>query len=73
MGYTNADAEVDIAPDGSFTYATQVLGPTTGHVIYADKTANFYVTPGETSELCINLREMSRKVSKFHADAAPYG
>ena len=73
MGYTNADAEVDIAPDGSFTYATQVLGPTTGHVIYADKTANFYVTPGETSELCINLREMSRKFSKFHADAAPYG
>ena len=73
MGYTNADAEVDIAPDGSFTYTTQVLGPTTGHMIYADKTANFYVIPGETSDLCINLREMSRKVSKFHADAEPYG
>lgn len=69
----NGDYTLDIAPDGSFSYTLDVLGTLSATLIYCNWGMNFYMLPEETNEMCINIRELSRKASKFHTDAEPYG
>lgn len=33
----------------------------------------FFMEPGKTTEIYVNLREASRRKSKFHSEGKPYG
>ncbi|MBQ8520211.1 MAG: hypothetical protein IJ456_02270, partial [Bacteroides sp.] len=72
-GYTRGATEVELASDGSFTHTVDILGTASAAVFYAGCPANFYVAPGEVSEVCVNLRELSRKKSKLQAEGESYG
>lgn len=63
-----------LAPDGSFSHSFNVLGTSIVWVYYAEvaTTAEVFVAPNQTSEIYFNLREISRKQSKLHADTS-YG
>lgn len=69
----NGGYEIEIAPDGSFSHTLDVLGALSANLIYNNEAVSAIMLPGETCEMCINIRELSRKASKFHADAEPYG
>jgi thiol-disulfide isomerase/thioredoxin len=69
----NGGYEIEIAPDGSFSHTLDVLGALSANLIYNNEAVSAIMLPGETSEICINIREKSRKISKFHADVEPYG
>ena len=69
----NGGYEIEIASDGSFSHTLDVLGALSANLIYNNEAVSAIMLPGETSEICINIREKSRKTSKFHADAEPYG
>ncbi len=64
----------DIQPDGSFTQEVALLG-TTPCSIYTDMgtTLQCFMEPGQTTEVYINLREISRRSSKYHSQEKPYG
>ena len=70
-GYFN----ITLAPDGSFQHTLTLLGTSIAWVYYAGvaTTAEIFVAPNQTSEIYFNIREVSRKLSKLHADSAPYG
>lgn len=69
----NGDYSLEIAPDGSFNHTLDVLGALSANLIYNNDAVSFFMLPGDTNEVCINIREISRKASKYHADAEPYG
>ena len=69
----NGDYSLEIAPDGSFSQTLDVLGALSAFLVYNERSVSSFMLPGHTNEVCINIREQSRKVSKFHADAEPYG
>ena len=69
----NGGYEIEIAPDGSFSHTLDVLGALSANLIYNNEAVSAMMLPGETSEMCINIREQSRKRSKYHVDAESYG
>lgn len=64
-----------IEKDGSFSHTVSLPGVTATLVYLSGfrRSVEFFMAPGETSELYINCREMSRQRSKCHAEAEPYG
>lgn len=69
----HGEYSLKIAPDGSFSQTLDVLGALSAFLVYNERIVSSFMLPGQTNEVCINIREQSRKVSKFHADAEPYG
>ena len=69
----HGEYSLKIAPDGSFSQTLDVLGALSAFLVYNERSVSSFMLPGQTNEVCINIREQSRKVSKFHADAEPYG
>lgn len=68
------DIPLDIQPDGSFTKEVTLPG-TTPCTIYLGREhmLQFFMEPGKTTEIYVNLREASRRKSKFHSEGKPYG
>ena len=69
----HGEYSLKIAPDGSFSQTLDVLGALSAFLVYNERSVSSFMLPGQTNEVCINIREQSRKVSKFHADAESYG
>ncbi len=69
----NGGYEIEIASDGSFSHTLDVLGALSANLIYNNEAVSAMMLPGETCEMCINIREQSRKRSKYHVDAESYG
>ena len=69
----NSDYSLEIAHDGSFSYTLDVLGALSADLVYNQNHVSVMMLPGETNEVCINIREQSRKRSKYHADAESFG
>lgn len=67
----NSDVALDA--DGSFSCTLDVMGCAQVIVSYADNTTTIFAAPDEVSEVCINLRELSRMRSKYHWESEPYG
>ena len=65
--------ETTLDEDGSFSYDIDLLGMTRISLIYAENYIQIWGMPNETSELCINMPEITRRKSKIHADKASYG
>ncbi len=65
--------KTDIKQDGSFNITLPVMGTTLATANIFGSRFLFYVEPGQTSELYINLREISRRRSKYHKDQKDYG
>ena len=59
----NSDVALDA--DGSFSCTLDVMGCAQVIVSYADNTTTIFAAPDEVSEVCINLRELSRMRSKL--------
>ncbi len=75
VGYSG-DVEVKIEPDGTFAHTENVLGTTKSYLFLRgmmDSQIEIFLMPGQTSEVCLNIREAARIRSKFHADAESYG
>lgn len=64
---------IDIQSDGSFNLSFPVLGTTCASVFLFGTSVQCFVEPDKTTELYINLREISRQSSKFHSNDKPYG
>lgn len=68
------EVPIEAQPDGSFSGEVMLVGTTPCSIyIKGSKPIQLFMVPGETTELFINMRELSRRASKFHADAKPYG
>ena len=69
-----SEVVLDIQPDGSFTKEVTLPG-TTPCTIYLGREhmLQFFMEPGKTTEIYVNLREASRRKSKFHSEGKPYG
>lgn len=65
--------KTEIKRDGSFNITFPVMGTTAAAINLLGTDINFFVEPEQTSELYINLREISRKKSTFHKSKKPYG
>lgn len=64
---------LDIQPDGSFSTEAALVGTTPCSLYIGGDEVLFFMEPGKTTELYVNLREMSRRNSKFHKQDKPYG
>lgn len=69
-----SESSLSIQPDGSFFKEIALLS-TTPCMMYIGQGSpiQFFMEPGKTTELYINLREISRRASKFHSSQKPYG
>lgn len=65
--------ETTLDEDGSFSYDIDLLGMTRISLNYANNYIQIWGMPNETSEVCINMPEITRRKSKIHADKASYG
>lgn len=65
--------ETTLDEDGSFSYTINLLGMTKISLNYANNYIQIWGMPNETSEVCINMPEITRRKSKIHADKASYG
>lgn len=65
--------EATLEEDGSFSYTINLLGMTRISLNYAENYIQIWGMPNETSEVCINMPEITRRKSKIHADKASYG
>lgn len=72
IGYENA-IKADIQSDGSFSVTFDVTGTTTISTSIYGKKILFFVETAQTTEVFINLREISRQQSSYHKDSKPYG
>ena len=72
-GYENVELKCEA--DGSFTHTLPVLATSKAYAYNNGMGVHgeFFVAPGQTSEVYLNTREGSRLRSKFHAEKAPYG
>lgn len=69
-----SEGTLNIQPDGSFNYEVALMGTAPcGIYINNLNSIQFFMEPGKTTELYINLRELSRRNSKFHSQKKPYG
>ena len=69
----NEYPETTLDEDGSFSYTINLLGMTRISLNYAENYIQIWGMPNETSEVCINMPEITRRKSKIHADKASYG
>lgn len=67
------EIKTDIKQDGSFSITFPVMGTTLASTNIFRTRLRFFVEPGQTNELYINLRELSRKRSTFHKNKKSYG
>lgn len=68
------EIQIDVQSDGSFSKEVPLVSSTPGYMYMPDSSALlFFMEPGQTTELFINLRELSRESSKYHSKAKPYG
>lgn len=65
--------ETTLDKDGSFSYTINLLGMTRISLNYANNYIQIWGMPNETSEVCINMPEITRRKSKIHANKASYG
>lgn len=65
--------ETTLGEDGSFSYTINLLGMTRISLNYAENYIQIWGMPNETSEICINMPEITRRKSKIHADKASLG
>lgn len=65
--------EATLKEDGSFSYDIDLLGMTRISLNYAENYIQIWGMPNETSEVCINMPEITRRKSKIHADKASLG
>lgn len=65
--------ETTLDEDGSFSYDIDLLGMTRISLNYANNYIQIWGMPNETSEVCINMPEITRRKSKIHADKASLG
>lgn len=65
--------ETTLDEDGSFSYDIDLLGMTRISLIYAENYIQIWGMPNETSEVCINMPEITRRKSKSNADKASLG
>jgi thiol-disulfide isomerase/thioredoxin len=72
-GIMGKDPETTLDEDGSFSYTINLLGMTKISLNYANNYIQIWGMPNETSEVCINMPEITRRKSKIHADKASYG
>lgn len=72
-GYTDP-YKVEVKPDGSFHTTIPVTGTLPATIRTSNtESISFFVEPEQTTNLYINLRELSRRNSTFHKDKKPYG
>lgn len=64
---------IDIQFDGSFNLSFPVLGTSCASIFLFGAPVLCFVEPDKTTELYINLREISRQNSKYHSNDKPYG
>ncbi len=69
----NEYPETTLDEDGSFSYTINLLGMTRISLNYAENYIQIWGMPNETSEVCINIPEITRRKSKIHADKASLG
>ena len=69
----NEYPETTLDEDGSFSYTINLLGMTKISLNYAENYIQIWGMPNETSEVCINMPEITRRKSKIHADKASLG
>ncbi len=65
--------ETTLEEDGSFSCNLNLLGMTRISLNYAENYIQIWGMPNETSEVCINMPEITRRKSKIHANKASYG
>lgn len=66
--------QIDVQADGSFSKEVPLVSSTQGYIYMPGTSASiFFLEPGQTTEMYINLRELSRQQSKYHSQAKPYG
>lgn len=63
----------DIQPDGSFMQEVMLACTTPCSMSIGIGTVKFFLEPGKTTELYVNMRELSRLHSKYHSNSKPYG
>lgn len=69
-----SEVVLDILPDGSFTKEVTLVSTTPCSMyIGRNDLVRFFMEPGKTTEVYVNLHEMSRRNSKFHSHEKPYG
>lgn len=64
---------VKINSDGTFALETTIMRITPASIYLFGQSLKFFLAPGETSELIINLRELCREQSKLRKKEKPYG
>lgn len=67
-----SEVVLDIQPDGSFAKEVTLTGttPCTMYIGIGDN-VQFFMEPGKTTEVYVNLRELSRRGSKYHSQEKP--
>lgn len=65
--------ETTLEEDGSFSCNLNLLGMTRISLNYAENYIQIWGMPNETSEVCINMPEITRRKSKIHADKTSLG
>lgn len=65
---------IDIQSDGSFSKEVPLTSSTPCTIYMSGSSPlQIFMEPGQTTEVYINLREISRRNSKFHKEGKPYG
>ena len=69
------EVPITIDSEGNFSLEIALSGTTPCDIYLPDnnKMFPFFMEPGKETELYINLRELSRRQSKFHSEAKEYG
>lgn len=68
------ESEIKVQPDGSFSLELMLVASTPASLYMSGSAPlQFFMEPEQTTELYINLRELSRRGSKYHKDDKPYG
>ncbi len=63
----------EIQSDGTFTKEVTLTSTTPCSMYINGTPIKFFMESGKTTTLYINLRELSRRQSKFHSSKSPYG
>lgn len=65
---------IDIQLDGSFSKEVPLTSSTPCTIYMSGSSPlQIFMEPGQTTEVYINMREISRRSSKFHKEGKPYG
>lgn len=64
---------LNVRPDGSFAQEVALVSTSPCTMFIGSDAVQFFMEPGRTTEVYVNLREMSRRSSKYHSEEKPYG